>query len=100
MKRGAASALQPDWWSKSLAGGLLGLFLALALCGLFAWAGPGGIDALDKVQFVMWSVPPVWMTVFAFSYLFATGTRAWAWLGGANALAWAALVAARSALGG
>lgn len=88
-------ALRPDWWSKSLAGAIAGLTLAFALGGLIAWLVPDGLDAPDIAQFAMWIVTPIWLTVFAFTYLFRTGLRAWLWLGGANVLAYAALFVAR-----
>lgn len=87
--------IQPHWWSKTLAGCVLGFSLALALMGLFAWLGPGGIEAPNKVQFNMWLVPVIWMAVFAFVYLFRTGLRAWLWLGAANVAAFSALLVAR-----
>lgn len=92
-----APAFRTDWWTKTLAGGLLGASLALALVGLFAWLGPGGIAAPQKTQFIMWMIAPVWMTVFGLGYLFRTGLRAVLWLGGANVLAYAALIIVRSA---
>ncbi|SMH47201.1 hypothetical protein [Azospirillum agricola] len=88
--------IRPDWWSKSLAGTLLGFTLAIALSGLFAWAGPGGPRALNKIQFNMWMVAPIWLGVVSFCFLFRSGLRAWLWLGGANLLAYAALHAART----
>lgn len=86
-----ADTIRPDWWSKTLAGGVLGATLALALAGLFAWLGPGGIDAREKAQFVMWSIAPLWMIVFSTVYLFRTGLRALLWLGGANLAAYGLL---------
>jgi hypothetical protein len=90
-----APPVQAHWWTKTLAGALLGLSLALALAGLFAWLGPGGIAAPQKSQFVMWMIAPIWMLIFGLVYLFRTGLRAVLWLGGANVLAYAALMAAR-----
>lgn len=81
--------IRADWWSKTLAGAILGWTLALAIAGIFAWAGPGGIAAPNKTQFVMWMIAPVWMLVFSLSYLFRSGLRAVLWLGAANALAYA-----------
>ena len=52
-----------DWLSKSLAGSVLGFTLAIALAGLFAVAGPGGLEARNKYQFVMWLVAPIWLGV-------------------------------------
>ncbi|MCH2556848.1 MAG: hypothetical protein MK005_06045 [Alcanivorax sp.] len=100
MAKPKPAPIQPHWWSKTLAGGVLGFSLAIALSGLFAWLGPGGIGAPDKVQFNMWLVPFIWMTVFSLVYLFRTGIRAWLWLGAANGLAFLALMLARRALEG
>jgi len=85
-------AIKPHWLGKTLAGGVAGLGLSIALLGLFAWLGPDGIQPGDKVQVVMWLVPAVWMGIFSLSYLFRSGWHAWAWLGGANLLAYSALL--------
>src|SRR3954464_12672920 len=86
--------IQTDWWTKTCAGALLGLTLAFALSGLFAWFGPGGIAAPQKVQFVMWIIAPIWMLIFSLVYLFRTGLRALAWLAGINVAAYAILFSA------
>jgi hypothetical protein len=92
-------AIRPDWWSKTFAGAVLGAALALALAGLFAWAGPGGINAREKAQFVMWIMAPLWMAVFSTVYLFRSGRRAVLWLGGANVVAFSLLFYIRSTQG-
>lgn len=89
---------QTALWSKTLAGVVLGWTLALALSGLFAWLGPGGIAARDKVQFNMWLIAPLWMLILSPVYLFSSGRCAWGVLLGLNILAHAALLAARSVL--
>lgn len=94
------ASIGADWWSKTLAGALLGFTLALALAGLFAWVGPGGIGAPQKNQFVMWLIAPLWMAIFSLVYLLRSGARALLWLGGANLLAYALLFAARALLEG
>lgn len=88
-----------DWWSKTIAGLVLGFGLGLAMAGLLAWYGPGGIGAPDKTQFVMWSITPVWMLVFSLCYLFRSGAQAWRWLGAANLIAYGLLWQARMAAG-
>ncbi|TLG75092.1 hypothetical protein [Methylocystis sp. B8] len=87
--------IRPDWISKTLAGAILGFSLALALAGLFAWLGPGGLGTPNKFQLVMWLVPPIWLTTLSLCFLFTSGTRAWLWLGGANLIAYAGLFACR-----
>lgn len=92
-----AAQIQPHWWRKTLAGSVLGFTLALALVGIFAWAGPGGISAADKVQFNMWMITPLWLLIFSLVYLFRTGNRALAWMGAANVLSWALLLLVKGA---
>ncbi len=87
--------LRPHWWGKSLVGVLLGFALALGLSGLWAWWGPGGIEAADKVQFNMWIVTPMWMTALGAVYFMRSAWRALAWLGLANVLVWVLLALAR-----
>ena len=87
------------WFGKTVAGAVLGIGLALALSGLFAWLSPGGIDADGgKAQFNMWLMAPLWAGVLSFVYLFRDSLRAWLWLGAANALAFAALWCVRWAM--
>lgn len=83
--------LQPDWWTKTLAGLILGFFFALGLVGLFAWFGPGGIDADTKVQFNMWLITPIWLLILSFSFMFKTGLRAIGYLGLFNVLTYIVL---------
>ncbi|ASF15962.1 hypothetical protein ACE02Y_05580 [Shewanella xiamenensis] len=83
--------LQPDWWTKSLAGLILGFTLALGLVGLFAWFGPGGIDADTKVQFNMWLITPIWLLILSFSFMFKTGLRAIGYLSLFNILTYIVL---------
>tara|TARA_R110001606_G_scaffold81510_2_gene187434 strand:+ start:431 stop:736 length:306 start_codon:yes stop_codon:yes gene_type:complete len=92
--------IRPDWISKTLAGGVLGLTLAVALSGLFAWLGPGGISAANKDQLNMWLVPVIWLVPLSTVYLFRSGLRAWLWLGAANLIAGGALTATRLCLAG
>lgn len=87
------------WLSLSLAGTLLGFGLAIALSGLFAWLGPGGMVPLNKYQFNMWIVPPLWLAACAAVFMARSAWRAWAWLGAANVLAYAALFAVRQGQG-
>lgn len=86
--------IRRDWLSKTLAGTLLGFALALGVSGLFA-AFSGGLPPAARAQLAMWLVTPIWLTVLSLVFLFASGRRAWLWLGGANALVFGALALLR-----
>lgn len=98
MSRAAVNKIQPQWWRKTLIGCLGSLSLAYALIALFAWFGPGGIDAETKVQVNMWLITPIWLTLFSLSYLFISWRTALLKLGLANVLAWGMFVALRFGL--
>jgi hypothetical protein len=90
-----APPIARDWLSKTLAGALGGFGLAIAASGLLALLTPGGLWVANKFQVAMWLVPPVWIGVSGGSFMFASGRRAWCWLGVANAAAFALLAAVR-----
>ncbi|MCE9679324.1 hypothetical protein LZP69_09070 [Shewanella sp. AS1] len=90
--------IQPHWWRKSITATLLGLTLTYALVGIFAWYGPGGIDAPVKVQFNMWMIAPIWLTIITFSFMFKTGRSAFTYLGTANLIAYSIFVLLRWSL--
>lgn len=79
-------AIRTDWLSKTLAGLLLGLSLALIASGLLM-VRLDGMPLPVSGQLAMWLVPPVWLLVLSLVYFFRSGLRAWAWLLAANALA-------------
>ena len=91
--------VQEDWISKTLAGCILGIALAFIASSLFALIGPGGLETPNKIQFNMWIVPPIWMTIFSLVYLFRSGLRAWLWLGSFTVVGAIVLVLVRT-LGG
>ncbi|MBV2160525.1 hypothetical protein [Achromobacter denitrificans] len=78
--------IRRDWLAKTLAGLLLGAVLAFVCSGLFSAAYPD-MPLSVRGQLAMWMVPPVWLGVLSGVYFFASGLRAWLWLGGASALA-------------
>lgn len=82
----AKPAIRTDWVSKTLAGLLLGLSLALIASGLLM-TQLGGIPLAVGGQLAMWLVPPLWLGVLSLVYFFDSGLRAWAWLLAANLLA-------------
>lgn len=91
-----ADQIRPDWWSKTGAGLILGFGLALALAGIYAYLGPGGIGAPGgRPALMRFLIALVWIPVFGFCFLFPSGRAAWLWLGAANLLAFAGLFACR-----
>ena len=88
-----------DWFGKASAGLILGFGLAIALTGLFAWIGPGGLmHSSAKTQLNMWLISPIWALILSACFLFRSGWRAWGWLGLANTVAFGLLFAAKAAL--
>ena len=90
--------IHPDWWSKVIICCVLGLTLAFAIVGLFAWYGPGGISEINKKQFNMWMTPFIWLLIVAFGFLFRSGRSAFLWLGAANLTCWSLFVLLRSSI--
>lgn len=86
-----------DWLLNSLAAAIAAFALAIALSGLFAWLGPGGLVPVNKYQLNMWIVPPIWLVFASLALNFSRGWHAWAWLGAANLLAWGILFAVQAA---
>lgn len=82
MKPGKPAPIRRDWISKSLAGALLGFALAMGASAALA-ALTAGIPLATRSQLAMWLVPPVWLGILSTVYFFASGLRAWLWLGGA-----------------
>ncbi|MNX45521.1 hypothetical protein D3C86_760390 [compost metagenome] len=82
MKPGKPAPIRRDWTSKSLAGALLGFALAMGASAALA-ALTAGIPLATRSQLAMWLVPPVWLGILSTVYFFASGLRAWLWLGGA-----------------
>lgn len=77
--------IRRDWVSKSLAGLLLGALLAFGFSSLFSTLN-AGMPLAVRGQLAMWMVPPVWLAVAGGVYFFASGLRAWLWLGGTSAV--------------
>jgi len=93
--RGRQSArIRPDWWSKTLAGVVLGLTLAFAGSGLFLLLTPE-LEGSVQAQLAMWLVMPLWMLVFSMCYFFRSGLHAWLCLGLANLMCWSPLIISR-----
>ncbi len=85
-----------NWFGKVSAGLALGFGLAVAVSGLFAWFGPGGLFAgTGKTQFNMWLISPVWVATLSLCFLFPSGRNAWYGLGLANLVAFGLLAVGR-----
>ncbi|MBP0639697.1 MULTISPECIES: hypothetical protein [unclassified Cupriavidus] len=89
------SATTETMGTKWLAGTLLGLPLAVALCTLSILWLPGGWET-GLVAAVV-ACLPVWVAIISCSLLFRTSRSAWLWLGSANLLCFGALWALRLA---
>lgn len=85
--------IQRDWWSKTVAGLLLGGVLALVISSLFAQLS--NLPFAPRRQLANWMVPPIWVGVLGTVFFFASGRRAWLWLGGTAVLLTAASVLLR-----
>ena len=76
-------------WARAFAGVVPGFLLSAGFVGLFTWSWPGPWQATlvpGVIAFFM-----VWIGVMASAFQFASGKRAWAWLGGLAALSLGAL---------
>jgi hypothetical protein len=89
------------WFGKASAGLILGFAIALAVSGIFAVAGPGGLmHSSAKTQINMWMMGLIWPLVLSFCFLFRSGLRAWFWLGLTTAILFAGLFVLKSVFGG
>ncbi len=94
MPQTESPALRRDWLSKTLAGLLLGLTLAIGCSGIFARLA-SSIALPIKAQLTMWMVMPIWLGVLSGCFFFQSGKRAWLWLGAANIVVYGLLLAVR-----
>jgi len=96
MKHARPRPIRPDWVSKTLAGLVLGLTLALAASGILSVL-TADVPLAVRGQLAMWIVPPIWLFTLGLVYFFESGLRAWLWLGGFNIVACGAWWALRAA---
>ena len=87
--------VQRDWFTKSLAGGVLGFGLALAASGLCSVL-LNSLALPIRGQIAMWLVPIVWLPVFGAVFFFFFGLHAWAWLSAVNVVLWCAYLLAHA----
>ena len=76
MKSKIQHPIQPDWWSKTFAGGVLGLSFSLAVGNLVVILGQPYVEMDLLAQLGMWSIPWVWMPLMFLSYFFKNGKTA------------------------
>ena len=89
-----------NWMGKTSAGVIAGYFLTIAICGMVSRFGPLEVGFFSaQAQITMWLVAPVWSLILSFCFMFQNGWRAWGWLGGANLVVWAILLADRFLIG-
>lgn len=67
-------------WGRATAGALPGFVLAAALVSLLGRLLPGPWQSTLVPSIVL--LFPLWIAIAALAFRFATGMRAWAWLGG------------------
>ncbi|GHH58836.1 MULTISPECIES: hypothetical protein [Gammaproteobacteria] len=81
----------PGKWSAAI---LLGLPLSTGLVGLIVllWPGPLQVHTLPWLLLSF----PAWIGAMALAFACRSGARAWAWLGGATLLCYAALYAVKA----
>ncbi|KAA8735617.1 hypothetical protein F4V57_02160 [Acinetobacter qingfengensis] len=68
--------IQPDWWTKTFAGLILGLSLSIAIGSLISIVSMGHFDRMLVPQLGMWAIPWLWMIVFFAAYFFQKGWHA------------------------
>ena len=89
--------IQPDWWSKSFAGFVLGFMLALLCASLITlWAVQHFSPSLAP-QLGMWSIPWIWLPLCFIAYFIPKGWQAIFIFLLLNALAYGALCWMRAA---
>ncbi|QIO06141.1 hypothetical protein [Acinetobacter shaoyimingii] len=68
--------IQPDWISKTIAGGVLGLSFSVAIANLLVLFGKDYLELSLIRQFGMWTIPWLWMTIFFATYFIPKGKTA------------------------
>ncbi|RYY79227.1 MAG: hypothetical protein EOO69_07370 [Moraxellaceae bacterium] len=80
--------IQPDWYSKTFAGLVLGLMLAIASSVLLIQLLLPYADRAVVPQLGMWSIPWVWLPLFFLAYFIPRGWQAMVIYSVANVLAY------------
>lgn len=91
MKSKINSPIQPDWWTKTLVGAVLGLSLSIALSSLVLIIGLNFLAQGTIAQIAMWCIAWFWLPLFFVSYLCKSGQHALVFFSVANIMAFAVL---------
>lgn len=91
MKAKSKSKLHPDWWSKTLAGGLLSLSFAIGLGCIICLLFMHHLSYNLVAQVGMWSIPWIWMTMFFLAYFIPRGWQVCVYYSIANIVIYALL---------
>lgn len=91
MKVKSPAKIQADWWSKTFAGLVLGLLIAIALGSLVVLLSLAHVDRSLAPQLGMWTIAWVWSPLFFLAYFIPKGWQAIAIYGLTAVLAYAAI---------
>lgn len=81
--------LQPDWWTKTITGLILGLTFAIAIATIIFLLALPYIERNTLSQVAMWSIPWIWLSVFFAAYYIPKGWQSLVIFSIANVLAYA-----------
>lgn len=88
--------IQPDWWTKTLTGLILGFTFALAVSVIVFFLGLSSIDRSNLSQLSMWLIPWIWLFMFFLAYFLPKGWHSLMLFSVANLLAYALVFWLRS----
>ena len=95
MKSLIQQKIQADWWSKSFAGWVLGLSLAIACASFITLLGLNHLDKALAPQVGMWSVPWLYLPLVFIAYFIPKGWQAVVIYSVLNAIAYGILLGMR-----
>ena len=76
MKLLSQQKIQPDWFSKTFTGSILGLSLAFACSALITMWGLDHVPRGLAPQLGLWSIPWIWCPLFFIAYFIPRGWQA------------------------
>lgn len=81
--------IQPDWWTKTVAGLFLGLSFSIAIGALVFLLTLSNVERSLPAQLAMWTIPWVWLFVFFIAYFIPKGWQSLVIYSIANVIAYA-----------